>query len=307
MKKVLFIHSIHPKGMDYLRKNYEVVITEEDDEEKLAEIIQEYHAVVTRLTPINKNLIERGIKLEAIAKHGVGTDNIDVEEAKSRGIEIITTGNANSNSVAEHVIFGLGALSRKMNKFDVGLREGRWDMRDSVPIQEFSGKKIGIVGFGRIGRRVAQIANGGFGAEVYVFDPYIEKADVEKEGYRYLDDLDELCSMSDYITLHVPFTEENRGLIDRRRIALMKPTVYIANLSRGGVVNEEDLYIGLKEQRIGGAVVDVFEEEPPEKNLSLFGLENIIVSPHCAAFSNEAKEKMSMTIAKGIEEVLQRA
>lgn len=304
MKKILYIQPLHPSGMELLKKKYEIYIADNEDKEYLKSIIGDYHGIVTRLTRIDSELIAAGKRLEVIAKHGVGTDNIDTETAVERGIKIVTTGDANSQSVAEHTIFALGALCKRVVYLDGAMRKGLWQARDESGSVDLSGKKIGVIGMGRIGARVAQIARNGFHAQVYVYDPYMDAGKVEALGYVYADDLDKLCGAVDFLTIHVPLSEKTKNLIDGRRLSLMKRSAFLANFSRGGIVNEADLYEALRERRIAGAAIDAFETEPPPETLPLLELPNVLLSPHCGTFSEDSKKRMSIAVAEGIDAVL---
>lgn len=306
MKKVLYIQALHPSGMELLKKKYDVIVADNENKEYIKSIIGDFNAVVTRLTRIDKDIIESGKKLEAIAKHGVGTDNIDVNFAKAKGIEIITTGDANSNSVAEHTVFALGALSKRIPYLDVSVRKGHWAARDETGSVDFSEKTVGIVGLGRIGERVAKIVKNGFNAKVYVYDPFMTKEEIEKKEYLYVDTVEQLCEISDYITIHTPLTEGTRNLIDYKKLKLMKPTAYLANFARGGIVNEKDLFRALKEKVIAGAAIDAFEKEPPETESELMMLDNVLLSPHCGTFSEDSKKRMSLAVAYGIDKALSK-
>lgn len=304
MKKILYIQPLHSSGMELLEKKYQVFTANNEDKRYLKSIIGDYHAVVTRLTKIDRDLIEAGERLQVIAKHGVGTDNIDIKAAEKRGIKIVTTGDANSRSVAEHTIFALGAMSKRVVYLDRAMRQTRWETRDEEGSVDFSGKIVGVIGFGRIGSKVAEIAKYGFQAKVHIYDPIVKREEIEKKGFVYEDNLDELCGKSDFLTVHVPLLESTKNLIDGQRLALMKPTAYVANFARGGIINEADLYQALKAKKLAGAAIDAFEKEPPEKTLPLLHLDNVLLSPHCGTFSEDSKRRMSMAVAQGIDAVL---
>lgn len=304
MKKILYIQPLHPSGMEFLKKKYHVFTANNEDQQYLKFIIGDYHAVVTRLTVIDRELIQSAEHLQVIAKHGVGTDNIDVKTAEQQGIKIVTTGDANSRSVAEHTIFALGALSKRIVYLDQAMRHSKWQTRDEKGSVDFAGKTVGVIGFGRIGSKVAEIAKYGFEAKVHIYDPIMKREEIEERGFVYEQDLDELCSKSDFLTVHVPLLESTRNLIDGRRLALMKPTAFIANFARGGIINEADLYQVLKAKKLAGAALDAFETEPPEETLPLLHLSNVLLSPHCGTFSEDSKKRMSMAVAKGIDAVL---
>jgi D-3-phosphoglycerate dehydrogenase len=290
--------------MEFLKEKYEVFVADNEDKEYLKSIIGSYHAIITRLTVIDRELIEAGINLEVIAKHGVGLDNIDTTAASERNIAIVTTGDANSLSVAEHTFFAIGALSKRIPYLDGSMRKGYWKARDESGAIDITGKKLGIAGIGRIGANVARIARLGFNMEVYAYDPYTNKKDIEAIGCTVCEDLDDMCRIVDFMTFHLPLTEETRNLLDQRRIELMKPTCFIVNFARGGIVNEGALYRALKENRLAGAALDVFSSEPPDHTSPLFELDSVILSPHCGAFTEDSRRRMSMRVAEGIDDVL---
>lgn len=304
MKKVLYIQPLHPAGMKLLEEEYQVFVANNEDPRYLKSIISQYHAVVTRLTTIDAEMIENGRNLEAIAKHGVGTDNIDVEAAKKRGIAIVTTGDANSRSVAEHAVFAMGALCKRIPYLDNAVRNGNWLARDESGSSDLSGKQVGIVGFGRIGARVAEMVSQGFGAKARVYDPFAEKVTIEAKGYEYTEDLRFLCQNADFLTVHAPLTEATRNLINYDLLSIMKPTAFVINFARGGVINEADLRRALEEQKIAGAALDAFEQEPLGHDSPLLKLDHVILSPHCGTFSEDSKRRMSIAVAQGIMDIL---
>jgi len=304
MKKVLYIQPLHPCGMNFLRGKYEVMVAGTEDHDALKSMVGGFHAIVTRLTVIDKSIIEAGDKLEVIAKHGVGVDNIDINAAMERNIKIVTTGDANSLSVAEHAFFTIGALSKRIAYLDRSVRRGQWGARDEPGSIDITGKKLGVVGIGRIGANIARMAKNGFNMEVVVYDPFASREDLKTQGYVLVDDLDELCRIVDFITLHVPLSDETQDLIDERRLQMMKPGAFLINFARGGIVNEDALFRALQEKWIAGAALDAFSIEPPDHTASLFELPNVILSPHCGTFSEDSRKRMSMRVAEGIDDIL---
>ena len=304
MKKVLYIQPLHPAGMERLAERYNVVVADTQDREALKAAIADAHAVVTRLTRIDRELIEAGPQLEAIAKHGVGVDNIDLEAARERGISIVTTGNANSRSVAEHALLAMGALCKRIGYLDRAMRRGHWLSRDEAGSVDLYGRRLGIVGYGRIGQALAPMAKHGFGLEVLVCDPDVSPARIAADGFTPCPDLDALCSRADILSLHVPLTAATRGLIDARRLDLLKPGAFLVNFARGGVVDEAALCEALAGRRLAGAALDCFAAEPPDHDSPLFQLDNVLLSPHCGTFTEDSRRRMSLALAEGIEEVL---
>lgn len=303
-KKVLYIHPLHPNGMDYLRERYDVTVDDNDSKEHLLSVIGNYHAVTTRLTMIDKDIIAAGKNLEAIAKHGVGVDNIDLSAATDRGIAVLTTGTANSVSVAEHAFFSAGALAKRIVYLDEAMRKGNWSSRDERGSIDLYGRTLGLVGMGRIGSAMAAMAKNGFEMTVIVYDPFLSKEEIKAQGYEWTDNVDYLCTNSDVLSLHVPLTDGTQNLIDSRRLSMMKPTSFVLNFARGGVVNEDDLYVALRDKTIAAAAIDAWVKEPPDLNHPIFSLDNVLMSPHCGTFTEDSRKRMSMAVAEGIDAVL---
>lgn len=304
-KKILFVQNIHRSGMDRLREHYDVIVAENEKKETLLRAVRDADAIVTRLTEIDREVMDAAPRLKAIAKNGIGVDNIDVACATSRGIPVLTTGFANTWSVAEHTVFAMGALFKRIVYFDREMHRGGWSCRDSGGIDDAAGHTFGIIGLGRIGRYVAGIVKNGFQMDVLVYDPYIDRAGVEALGYRWASTLEELCRTADVISLHMPLTRENTHIINDHTLSLMKPTAIVINFSRGLMVDEDALYRALAEKRIAGAALDAFVPEPPNFAHPLYRLDNVLLSPHTAGISEEARKRMSIKVAEGLEAVLE--
>ena len=304
MKKVLYIQKIHPAGMDMLREKYDVVCPENEDKEFLLEAVKDASAIVTRLTVVDKDIIAAGEKLEAIAKNGVGVDNIDVEAASARKIAVLTTGPANSISVAEHTIFAMGAMLKKISYFDRAMHAGDWKCRDGGGFFDAEGRTIAVAGLGRIGRHVAEIATA-LKMKVVVFDPFLTEETIRSAGYEYAATFEELISQADVVSLHMPGTKENEKVINRDTLALMKPTAMLINFARGVLVDEDALYEALSTGKLAAAALDAFTPEPPNFDHPLYHLDNVLLSPHTAGISEDARRRMSINVAKGIDAVLE--
>ncbi|MBQ1390718.1 MAG: hydroxyacid dehydrogenase [Firmicutes bacterium] len=303
-KKVLYIQAIHAAGMDMLREKYDVVCPENEDKAFLLEAVKDASAIVTRLTVVDKDIIAAGEKLEAIAKNGVGVDNIDVEAASARKIAVLTTGPANSLSVAEHTIFAMGAMLKKISYFDRAMHEGNWKCRDGGGFYDAEGRTIGIAGLGRIGRHVAEIASV-LKMRVVVYDPFLTEEQVRAAGYEYAATFEELLAAADVLTLHMPGTKENEKIINRETLALMKPGALLINFARGVLVDEDALYEALTTGKLAGAALDAFTPEPPNFAHPLYQLDNVLLSPHTGGISEDARRRMSINVAKGIDAVLE--
>ena len=218
-------------------------------------------------------VLRRLPKCKGIFRSGSGVDALPCAEAKELGIEVLNTPESIAESVAEHAVTLLFALIRRVVHYDKGVRAGDWELPNGMN-WHISGRTLGLVGYGRIARLVEQMVSG-FRMKVLHYDPFVPDSM----------DLDELLKEADYVSLHCPLTDDTRGLIDARRLALMKPNALLVNTSRGPVVDESALVEALKNGTIAGAALDVLCEEPPPKNHPLFGLDNVILTPHIAAFS----------------------
>lgn len=306
MQKVLYIQPIHKSGMDMLAQKYEVVVAPDTSRETLMREIEDASAIISRLTPIDAELMAAGKKLRAIAKHGVGLDNFDVAYAAAHGIEVLTTGDANSSTVAEHAMFAIGALLKRVPMLDREMHRGNWASRDLPGACDAFGKVLAVLGFGRIGRCLARMAHYGFGMEVRVYDPFIKAEDVHDQGYVYCPTVEDAMRGADIVSPHVPLNEATRHIIDRDRIFMMNRGAYVLNFARGGIVDYEALEEALCCGQIAGAALDTFETEPPDPQCKLFRHENVILSPHCATFTEDSRKRMSMRLAQEIDRVLSK-
>ncbi|MBQ5954274.1 MAG: hydroxyacid dehydrogenase [Lachnospiraceae bacterium] len=303
MKKVLYIQAIHPAGMDLLREKYDVVVAKSPDKETVLAEVKDASAIVSRLTVVDREIIDAGEKLEAVAKNGVGVDNIDVAYATQKGIPVLTTGQANLWSVAEHTVFAMGALVKRLVYFDAEMRKGNWKSREDGGAFDIAGRTFGIVGFGRIGRDVASIVKA-FRMNVIAYDPFLPLEAIEAEGCACAESLEALCRKADVVSLHVPLTAENRGLINAQSLSWMKPTALLLNFSRGLLVDNDALYAALLEGRLAGAALDAHVPEPPAFDHPLYYSDKVLLSPHIAGNSEDALRCMSLKLAEGIDDVL---
>ena len=241
---------------------------------------------------VNEALFAMAPSLKAIAKLGVGLDTVDVDAASRHGAVVFHTPGANNQAVADHTFALMLCLARRLVYCDRSLREKRWEHTRIVAIEVWQ-KTLGIIGLGAIGRCVALRARG-FQMKVVACDPYWPEEFAEQQGIRQMS-LEDLLGVSDIVTIHAPLTPENRGLINAAMLKLMKPSALLINAARGEIVNEIDLYQALKTGVIAGAGIDVFEHEPPRET-PLLELDNVVLTPHTAAFTREALNTMSMGI-----------
>jgi D-3-phosphoglycerate dehydrogenase len=300
VKRVLITSPIHPLGNNLLKEKHEVVIAPDNSKETLIELVADADALIVRLEIIDRDIIAAGKKLKIIAKHGVGLDNIDVKYAAERGILLLTTGDANSLSVAEHTVAAILAVFKRVAYLDRAVREGNWFAKNDNGSMDFFGKTLGLIGLGKIGSAVARMTRLGFNMKVIGYDPYVDKTRAAAEGIELKDDIEEVFRTADIISLHLPCTDETRGLVSRELLSLLKQTAVFVNFSRGEIVDEEALYELLKERRIFGAALDVFKEEPLPAASPFCKLDNVILSPHAATFTEDCRAKMSRYLAEDI-------
>lgn len=254
--------------------------------EELLAVAGGYEAFIVRSrTKIDHEVLEKASRLRLVARPGTGLDNVDVAYAKTRGISVVNSPESLVEAVAEHVFLLMLALSRKLVEADVGTRSGRWE-KNALVGRELRGKVLGIVGLGRIGKRIAEVARV-MGMSVLFYDVITIPPEVASGLGAKVVTLDELFSMSDYITLHVPLTPETAHLVGESRLATMKPNSFLVNTSRGGVIDEEALASALREKRIGGAALDVFEKEPPSG--AIRSAPGVILTPHIGGQTEEAQ------------------
>ena len=251
--------------------------------------------IVRSETKVTPQLMDGAVRLRAIGRAGVGVDNIDVAAATARGIIVMNAPDGNTMTTAEHTLALLLALARRVPQGNASLRAGQWERKKFVGV-ELRGKTLGIVGLGRIGRVVASRARG-FEMKVVAFDPFITPEQA-RDSEIELVSLADVCACADFLTVHTPLTAETRGIIGAREFASMKPGVRVINCARGGLVDERALYDALREGRVAGAALDVFEQEPPPGDYPLLALDEVISTPHLGASTKEAQEGVAVTVAE---------
>ncbi|HEV8683133.1 MAG TPA: phosphoglycerate dehydrogenase [Actinomycetota bacterium] len=252
------------------------------DESEMEDLVRGCWGLIVGVDPVTATVMDAGA-LRVVVKFGSGTDNIDMEAARNRGVRVEVTAGANARSVAELTIGLLLAVARHVTFHDRVLRRGDWTRRTGM---ELAGRLLGVVGYGAVGSEVARLARG-IGMRVMAHDPLVTEAEVP------MADLSTLLGTSDAVTLHVPFQEETRGLIGPAELALMQPHALLVNTSRGGIVDERALAEALSSGRLGGAAIDTFAEEPP-RGSPLLNLDNFVGSPHAGAATLEAARRTGM-------------
>jgi len=293
--KILICDEIDKEATEELKKLGDVEI----GREKLNKNILEYDCIIVRsATKITRDIIERSKNLKIIARAGVGLDNIDVAAAKEKNIKVINAPDSLTVSVSELVFGSLLCLMRKICDANNSMKEGRWEKKKFEGIEIYK-KNFGIIGFGRIGKRVASIANA-FNANVFAYDPLITDEKIYKNLNVKKSELDEILSECDIISLHVPLTNETKDMINEKNIRLMKKNAIIINTSRGGIINEKALIDALKNKRIAGACIDVFENEP-NINPEFRNLDNVVLTQHLGSATEEAQKRAGMDIVNQIK------
>jgi D-3-phosphoglycerate dehydrogenase len=298
--KVLVREEIAPAGVALLReRGFEVV---EDRNSPLEEIIGDYDAIVIRsATKLTADLIERATRLRVIGRAGVGVDNVDIDAATRRGIVVANAPESTVVSAAEHTIGLMVALVRNVPQAHAALKQGRWE-RSRWSGVELEGKTLGILGFGRIGQQVARRALG-LGMTVVAYDPYVAAERFRELGVEMAESVDDVLAAADILTLHLPSTPETRGVLGREAFAKMKDGARLVNAARGNLVDDEALIEAIRSGKLAGAALDVFSEEPYSG--PLLELDEVVVTPHLAASTEEAQDRAGVIVAEQVAAALE--
>ena len=296
--KVLICDATDPKALKLIEEaGIEVVNQPDITPEELLEVIPEYPCMVVRSrTKVTKEVLDAGTSLKSVVRAGVGLDNIDVAYAKEKGIKVLNTPSASTQSVAELTVAYLMALARNIPLMTASMKAGKWEKKSFLG-SEVSGKTLGLIGSGRIGSAVADRAIA-LGMDVVAFDPYV----TELPNITLME-LDDLLAKADYISLHVPHTDETHNILDEAAFNKLKPGVRIINCGRGATIDEDALYQAIQDGKVAGAALDVFAEEPLADS-KLFSLDQVIGSPHIGAGTKEAKARVGEVAAQKVIETL---
>lgn len=305
MYTIVIPEDIAESGKSFLRdRGYNLVIgTGKTDSESMKELIKNADGIIARNAAYPKEVLEEAVNLKVISRHGVGLDKIDMEYCNDNGIYVTYTPEANSLAVAEHTIGFIIALCHQFRKLDKEVRKGNWGIRNEIKTYNCNGKILGLIGYGRIAKKVANIAVNGLGMNVIVYRSSKRTDDII-DNVKVVESIDEVFEKADFVSLHTPSTHDTVGLVDMKLMEKMKKTSFLINTSRGNVIVEKDLYKALREGIITGAAVDVLEKEPPEIDNPLFNLDNIIITPHCSTHTKETMDMMSIHAAMGLHSIL---
>lgn len=301
--KVLLYEQIHEAGMELLRRRAEVLMAPGTSEQQILGCVADVDAIIVRANgTVSSRIMDAAPKLKVVGRHGVGVDNIDVPAATERGIWVVNTPLANREAVAEHVVGMMLVLAKHMRQADIALRRGHWQARYELIGLELYGKAVGIVGLGNIGSRVAEVCHRAFDMQVLYHD-VVNRQDAQRNLGARRCNLAELFSESDFVSVHLPKLPETEHLVGAQLLSLMKPSAYLINTSRGGIVDEDALVAALRAGKIAGAGLDVFEAEFTSAHLPVLDLENVLLTPHMSAHTEEAMVRMSL-VAEDVVRVL---
>ena len=300
-RKVLIVGRMPQAGIDALKKrddvDYEILTN--DTVPSLHPKLKDAHAVTLGGTAFRQAELDAAPEMMVVARMGVGFDAVEIPALNKRKIPLMTTGIANSVSVAEHAMYMMLAAARLTKKMDRFVRENSWSQRLSDLPSDVAGKSVLVVGMGRIGSRTVKRCVA-FEMDTYVLDPNISEAEIKKAGATKVSDLKAILPKVDFVSVHCPRSPETLNMFNAEALALMKPDAFLVNTARGGIVNEEALYTALTTGKLRGAGLDVLDREPPDAKNKLFGLENVIFSPHMAGVTREANDRMAITAIENI-------
>ncbi len=305
MAKVLITDKINELAVKIVEKAASVDNLPTMDEDKLCEIIGQYDAILVRSqTKITSKIIEHATNLKIIARAGVGVDNIDVAAATQKGIIVVNSPDGNTHAAAEHTIAMMMAMSRNIPLANASIKKGLWERSKFTGVEVYN-KTLGIIGLGKIGAHVANVALA-LGMKVVVFDPYAKAETVEKMGAKYIQHLDDFWGLCDYITIHTPKTKETTGLININTLNRMKKGVRIINCARGGIIDECALAKALEEGIVAQCAIDVYEDEKNIENSPLLKFEKeAVLTPHLGASTDEAQINVALDVANQVVDVLE--
>src|SRR5213083_2379868 len=303
--KVLIADSISQRGIDELSRDdaLDVAIKTGLSENELIEIIMPFSAVIVRSqTRITANILNAGGKLRVVGRAGVGVDNVDVDAATRRGVVVLNAPGGNTISTAEHAFSLLLAVARKISQADANIRSKNWDKKNFEGVELYN-KTLGVIGMGRIGSELSRRAIA-FGMRVVAYDPYLSATRARSLQVELVDELDDLLTSADFISLHTPLTAETRHIVDAARLQKTKRGVRIINCARGGLIDENALLKALQDGHVAAAALDVFETEPLPADSPLRGAPNLILTPHLGASTAEAQEGVGIEVAEQIRAAL---
>ncbi|MDO5041043.1 MAG: C-terminal binding protein [Peptoniphilus sp.] len=273
------------------------------EKDELIELVKDADGIINQWSYLTKDVIDKMENCKVIATYGIGTDKIDVKAATEKGIYVCNVPDYGVNEVADHTIGMMLGLLRRIVQFDKMIREGNWNDYVNYKVNRIEGLTVGLLGFGKIPKNIAKKLINGFGMKVLAYDPFLTEEQVAAEGATKAS-LEEIFTNSDVVSVHVPLNKDTKYLIREEMLNKMKPTAVVINCGRGAIVNEDDLYNAVKNKKIAGAALDVFEKEPLDLNSPLLKEPNIIVTPHSAYFAEESVQALREGAANAVFKVL---
>lgn len=303
--RVLVAGKVHEAGIDLLRDRADVVLdlVEAVTAEAYHPFLPSADAILIRTQPLSAKDVELALRLKIVSRHGVGYDAVDVEALNARKIPLTIVGDVNSRAVAEHTLMLMLAAARRVVAHHLASTTGNWNERNRFDAVELDGKTLLILGFGRIGKRVAELAQA-FGMKVMAYDPYVDAGQMASAGVAHAAQLTDGLAKADFVSVHMP--GGNAAIIGPAEIGVMKPSVILVNAARGGVINERALDVALRERRIRAAALDVLEQEPPSSDHPLLTNPFVTISPHNAGLTEECAKRMSIAAARNILDAFDR-
>jgi len=300
-KTILLDAHIHPASLERLyQEKVNILTPHAATPNELLPLLPQAHGIILGGFILGAAEMDLAENLEVIGRHGTGIDNVDVAAASERGIPVVFTPYGPTESTAEHALLLILATARRLSQADRAMRSGNFG--HNLPMgHEMDGKTLGVVGFGRIGQRLAGMCRDALHMPVYVFDPYLDPEAVSAWGAIYVEDLAKLANQVDVLSVHTPLTAETHHLVNRAVIRSMKPGAILINAARGAVVDETALIEALQDGHLGGAGLDVYDPEPPAPDNPLFQLDQVVLTPHVASFTDEGRLRMGLTV---VEETL---
>ncbi|MBW2151440.1 MAG: hydroxyacid dehydrogenase [Deltaproteobacteria bacterium] len=304
MSVCLLIQPIHQKGIQLLMDaGLEVSQASSAAMDVVAKEIVPAVAAITRNAGLNRQAMEAALKV--LGNHGIGVDPVDVKYATEIGLPIVFTPYGNVQSVAEHTVSQMLAIAKRTREADRAVRKGNYDYRYSGGFRELFEKTLAVIGFGRTGRRTAEIAKAAFSMRVIAYDPYVDKSEINSLGMEKWDSLEQVLAAADVVSLHLQLTRETRNLMNRERIFGMKKGAMLVNTARGALVEAEALIDALKNGHLCGAAMDVFEKEPLSPDHPYTEVDNLVLSPHIAGATEESLQRTAIQTATQVIEVLE--
>jgi D-3-phosphoglycerate dehydrogenase len=305
LKKVLLAEPIDEAGMNVLQGKVDILISPDPSGESVGRLLKEAQGLIVRTaTKVTRSMIASAPHLEVISRTGGGLDNVDIEAATGHNVVVCGVKGPQDRFVAEHAVTLIMALAKQVFYLNKEVRKGNFKSRYDYRPMGLAGKRVGVMGLGRIGRIVAEMCHH-LGMQVLGYDPYLNAEDLRLPGLVFAKEREEILRTSDFLSLHVPLSRETQGLIGKKEFDLMKPTAFLINTSRGEIIDEPALIDALQQGKIAGAGLDVFAKEPPETSHPFFQMENVILTPHTGALTKDAVAQLAEGAAQNTIDVLE--